>query len=158
MTISGSPSFASETTGWPCGHDLADLEAHGRDYTAARRAQHGVLQLVACEFELSRLGLGGGLGRLRGTLRAFVVGGADRTVGLQVLETLAVRFGLLRVRDRRGELLLGGLHGEPVVVVVEHGQHVAFAHDVAHVHATLDDLAADAEGLVDFVRDCTVPT
>jgi hypothetical protein len=84
-------------------------------------------------------------------LRVFVVGGADRTVGLQVLETLAVRFGLLRVRDRRGELLLGGLHGESVIIVVEDGQHVAVAHDIAHVHATLDDLAADAEALLDLV-------
>ena len=132
-------------------HDLAGFEAHGRNDTTARRPEHGVLQLVACECELPRLGLRGSLRRPRGTLRVLVVGDADRTVGLQVLETLAVRLGLFCIRERRGELLLGGLHGESVVVVVEHGQHVAFAHDSAHVHATLDDLAADAEGLVDFV-------
>jgi hypothetical protein len=118
--------------------------------TPARRTQHGVLQL-ARELELPRLRLGGGLRRLRGTLRVLVVGDADGTVGFQFLETFAVRLGLLRVRVRRAELLIGSLHGEPVVIVVEHGQHVAFAHDVAHVHATLHDLAADAEGLVDLV-------
>ena len=133
------------------GHDLADLEAQGRDNTAARRAQRGVLQLVACEFELPRLRLGGGLGGLCIALRVLFVGFADRPVELQPLESLTVRLGLLRLGEGRGQLLLRGLHCESVVNVVEHSEHVAFAHDSAHVHATLDDLAADTERLLDFV-------
>ena len=48
-------------------------------------------------------------------------------------------------------LLPRRLLGEPVVGVVQHGQHVAFAHELADVDLALDDLAADAEGLVHFM-------
>ena len=49
------------------------------------------------------------------------------------------------------ELLPRGLLGEPVVGVVEHGDHVALADRLAHVDFALDDLAADAKSLVDLV-------
>ncbi len=67
------------------------------------------------------------------------------------LEALAVGFGLARLRRGGDELLLRGFHREPVIGVVEHGEHVAFAHRLADVDLALDDLAADAERLVDFV-------
>ena len=43
------------------------------------------------------------------------------------------------------------LLGEPVIGVVEHREHVALAHRLAHLDLALHDLAADAERLVHLV-------
>ena len=82
---------------------------------------------------------------------ALVVGHADRAVGLQVAEALPVRVGLARLGDGGGVLLLRRILAKPVVGVVQHGQHVAFVHELADVDLALRDLAADAEGLVHFI-------
>ena len=135
----------------PFGHDLSDLEAHGGDDTALRRAQHRVLQPIACKLELPRLGLGRGRSRLRTALRLLVVGYAHRAVALQRVEPVPIRLGLPRLRRGGDELLPRRFLGQPVIGVVEHRQHVALAHFLADVDLALHDLAADAKCLVDFV-------
>ena len=64
---------------------------------------------------------------------------------------MPIRFRLSRLRRGGDELLPRGVLGQPVIGVVEHGQHVAFAHLLADVDLALHDLAADAKGLVDFM-------
>ena len=56
-----------------------------------------------------------------------------------------------RLRCGGHELLTRRFLGLAVIGVVEHRQHVAFAHFLADVDLALNDLAADAKCLVDFV-------
>ena len=72
---------------------------------------------------------------------------AHRSIELQCLEARSVRLSLARACGRSLELLAGGLFGEPVIDVVEHGEDVALAHGLADVDAPLHDLAADAKRL-----------
>src|SRR6185369_9830190 len=47
-------------------------------------------------------------------------------------------------------LLARGLFGQPVVAVVEHGEHIALVHELADVDQAPSHLAAHAEGVVDL--------
>ena len=135
----------------PFGHDLADLELHAGDDAILRRAQRGVLEAIAREVELARVGFGGRTRRLRHALRFLVVGGADRAVGLQRAQPLPIRLRLPCLRLRGGQLLLRGFRRELVIGVVEHRDDVALPHLLTHVDLPAHHLAADAEGLVDLV-------
>ena len=135
----------------PFGHDLADLELHTGDHAILRCAQRRVLQAIAREVELSRVGFGGGARRLRAALRFLFVGRADRTVRLQRVQPLPIRLRLPCLRLRCGELLLRGFHRELVIGVIEHGDDVALPHLLTHVDLAAHHLAADAESLVDLV-------
>ena len=150
-TISGSTSFAIETIGCPSADDLADLELDAGDDAVLRRAQRRVLEAIARQLELARVGFGDGARRLRIALRLLLVGRADGAVALQGLQALAVGLRLARLRFGGDELLLRRLHGELVVGVVEHGDDVALANLLADLDLADDDLAADAKGLVDLV-------
>ncbi|MNQ26458.1 hypothetical protein D3C85_396970 [compost metagenome] len=135
----------------PLRYDLPGLKAHRRDDAATRGAQHGVFEPVTREFELSRLGLGGCMRGLGIGMRALGVGRTDRAVSLQVGQALAVRVGLTRLLDGNRPLLSRRFLGEAVVAVIQHSQYVAFAHELAYLDLALSDLAAHAEGLVDFM-------
>ncbi len=106
----------------PFGHDLTDLDAYRGDDTALRRAQHRVLQPIACKLEFPLLGLGRCRRRLRTALRLLVVGYAHRAVALQRVEPVAIRLGLARLRRGGDELLARRFLGQPVIGVVEHRQ------------------------------------
>src|SRR6185436_18838919 len=51
---------------------------------------------------------------------------------------------------RRG-LLTRGFFRKPIISVVEHGQHIAFARGLSDVDSALRDLAADSKCVVDFM-------
>jgi hypothetical protein len=76
---------------------------------------------------------------------------AHRSIELQCLQAPPVRLGLARACRGSFELLAGGLLGEPVIDIVDHGEDVPLAHRLADVDAALHDLAADTKRLLDFV-------
>ena len=133
------------------GNDLSDLEAHGGDDPALRRAQHRVIQPIVCELELPCLGLGRRRSGPRTALGLLVVGCAHRAVALQSIEPMPISLRLPCLRCGGDKLLTRRVLGQPVIGVVDHRQHVAFAHFLADVDLALHDLAADAKRLVDFV-------
>ena len=144
--------MAIETTGWPSATTWPTSTRTCGDHAAARCAQHRVLQPVARKLEPAALRPRPcGFRLLRAGLRLLFIGRADRAVDLQRLEALPVRLGLARLRRGGDELLARGFLGEPVIGVVEHGEHIALAHALADVDLAARDLAADAKRLVDLV-------
>ncbi|MNE00078.1 hypothetical protein D3C80_924750 [compost metagenome] len=81
----------------------------------------------------------------------LLVGGADGAVLLERLEAQPVGFGLPGGGLGRIQALAGGLLGEQVIRIIEHGEHVALVHDLADIDLALLHLAANTKGLFDLI-------
>ena len=150
-TISGSTSFAIDTTGcpsattWPTSNftpvTTPSCDARSVVYSRRLRASSSlrasasatarVVCALLCAFSSSE--------------------GLTEPSPFERIQALAIGLRLARLRFGGDQLLLRRLDGELVVGVVEHGDDVALANLLAHVDLADDDLAADAEGLVDLV-------
>ena len=68
-----------------------------------------------------------------------------------MVKSFPIRVGLPRLRGGRHVLMPRRFLGLAVIGVIEHREHVALSHLLADVDLALDDLAADAKGLVHLV-------
>ena len=150
-TISGSPSAAIETTGWPSATTWP-----ASNFTAVTTPLRDARSTVY----LRRLRARSSCFASASAFAAAVCAAVRARSSSDALTEPSALSASRRLRsdsawracESRGRLrLLRGFGGELVIGVVDDREHVAFTHDLADVDLALRDLAADAERLVDFV-------
>src|SRR5690606_3151311 len=137
--------------GLPGGDHLSHLDRTTGDHAILRRAQHGVVGLVARHVVLGLDLLQAGLAGAILVLDVVELRAADQIAPKQRLVALAFGAHGLQVGLGRCHLCTGGFQLQAHVLRVQLGKRLILLHPITDVHHALAHLAAYAKGQLRFI-------
>src|SRR5262249_58778934 len=126
-------------------HDLAGLGQRCRDDAVDVDLEFRIVELIACEIERALRAFESSLGFVLGSLLVVVVSSRDRGMRPEICVARLIGRGVGEIGGCSSELRLRAFDLQIEILWIKPRHDVAGMDDIAHIDATREDLARDAE-------------